>query len=243
MAAKFSIVPDAVWSDRRLKIADLRVLGALFSFRRGSDDWEVWPSRDAIAERAGGMHPSTVSRITARLVRFGWIEIRDARGANRVTLRDTPVIRPPEAPQPSPPEATVSTTPPTTQAQPSLPEATASPRYRRRRLALATGGDTEEINGRDQLNRERKKVDGGVGEGGTKSSADSPAAPKPQTDTPAPVPPTSAGRARAIAIMREMTDTTEPRTQPRRKLQPIAPSGTLAPVGDIARVLLRKARP
>jgi hypothetical protein len=140
MSGKFAIVPIAVWGDRRLTGPDCRVLGALYSFR-GADDREVWPSRAAIAERAGGMHPSTVSRITARLVRLGWIEIRQTRGSNRYILREAPVIRPPEAPQPSPPGARVSTTP-----RPPEP----SPRYRGRGYprrpdhpspALATGGE------------------------------------------------------------------------------------------------------
>lgn len=68
----FSVVPIEVWQDSRLSKEQIRVLGALLSFRSKNTDW-VWPGRNAVAERCG-MHVSNVSQATTALCGLGWLE-------------------------------------------------------------------------------------------------------------------------------------------------------------------------
>lgn len=73
----FSIMPIEVFSDRRLTLQHIRVLGTLLSFRAKNTN-VVWPSRNEIAARCG-MHPSNISAATSDLVKLGWIE-KDGKG-------------------------------------------------------------------------------------------------------------------------------------------------------------------
>ena len=69
--SKKTVVPNEVWADGRLTLWHLKVLGALYSFKgRGH---EVWPTREKIAQRCGGMHPANVGKATADLVKMGWV--------------------------------------------------------------------------------------------------------------------------------------------------------------------------
>lgn len=76
--ALFSIVPVEVLSDKRLTLEQMRVLIGLLSFRSKNTD-VVWPGRDALAERCGGMHPANISKATSALVTLGWLE-KDGNG-------------------------------------------------------------------------------------------------------------------------------------------------------------------
>ena len=76
-SAVFSIMPVEVWRDRRLTLEQVRVLGALLSFRARNTDL-VWPKREQIAERCG-MHVSNVSQATSALVKLGWL-VKDGKG-------------------------------------------------------------------------------------------------------------------------------------------------------------------
>lgn len=83
----FAIVPVAAFLDKRLTLKQLRVLGALLSFRSKSSN-TVWPSREAIAERCG-MHLSSISTATSALERLGWL-VKEGKGgfskASRYTI-------------------------------------------------------------------------------------------------------------------------------------------------------------
>jgi hypothetical protein len=70
---RFAVVPVNVIQDSRLTLEQLRVLVALLSFANNESD-VVWPKRDALAKRTGGMHPANISAATAALERFGWVE-------------------------------------------------------------------------------------------------------------------------------------------------------------------------
>ena len=48
---KFSLIPNAVFGDRRLTFEQMRVLCGLYSFC--NSERTCWPSRQAIAERTG----------------------------------------------------------------------------------------------------------------------------------------------------------------------------------------------
>lgn len=74
----FALVPVEVLADRRLTLEQMRVLVALLSFRARNTDL-VWPGRDALGERAGGIHPANVSKATSALVELGWLE-KDGNG-------------------------------------------------------------------------------------------------------------------------------------------------------------------
>lgn len=67
----FAIVPIDVFTSRDLTLEEIRVLGALLSFRGRNTD-TVWPSRAKIGERSGYTE-NKVSQITARLVSKGWL--------------------------------------------------------------------------------------------------------------------------------------------------------------------------
>ena len=71
-ALPFSIVPAEMWLDDRLTKNQLRVLGALFSFR-GRDTGICWPSREALSRRCG-LAVDRISRVTTELVGLGWLE-------------------------------------------------------------------------------------------------------------------------------------------------------------------------
>lgn len=78
----FSVVPVEVWSDRRLSLEQMRVLGALLSFC--GPDRQCWPSRQQIAERAA-MHVANVSAATTELERLGWLEKTGKGGYSKAT--------------------------------------------------------------------------------------------------------------------------------------------------------------
>lgn len=88
--AAFAIIPSSVFTDTSLSPAEFRVLGALFSFRSGADDWHVWPSRTKIAERAGIKAIDHVSHITKRLEDYGWIKRERRRGSSIYRLFSGP---------------------------------------------------------------------------------------------------------------------------------------------------------
>ncbi len=79
---KFSLIPNAVWGDRRLTFEQMRVLCGLFSFC-GSERI-CWPSRQAIAERTG-VHPANVSAATTALERLGWVTKSGGGGKSKAT--------------------------------------------------------------------------------------------------------------------------------------------------------------
>jgi hypothetical protein len=70
---QFSIVPVEAWADTRLTLECMRVLGALLSFRTRNTD-TVWPSREALSARCGGMHVVNVSKATSKLCELGWLQ-------------------------------------------------------------------------------------------------------------------------------------------------------------------------
>jgi hypothetical protein len=84
MQATFSILPVEVFLDKRLTLEQVRVLGALFSFR-GKDTNVVWPSRRQIAERCG-MHLSNISTATSALEKLGWLT-KDGKGGHSKATR------------------------------------------------------------------------------------------------------------------------------------------------------------
>ena len=71
----FALLPTAILSDRGLTASELRVLGALYSFRSSAADWTVWPSRLAIALRCGIGHLDSISRTIAKLVKRGYVAV------------------------------------------------------------------------------------------------------------------------------------------------------------------------
>lgn len=75
----FAMVPVEVLADKRLTLEQMRVLIALLSFRNKNTD-VVWPGREALADRAGGMHITNISKATSALVKLGWLE-KDGDGA------------------------------------------------------------------------------------------------------------------------------------------------------------------
>ncbi len=80
----FSIVPIEMLADRRLTLWHLRVLIALLSFRSKNTDC-VWPSRETLAERCGGMHLTNVSKVTSELCELGWLTKEGTGGKSRAT--------------------------------------------------------------------------------------------------------------------------------------------------------------
>lgn len=82
MDTRFSMVPLAAFSDRRLTYRQLVVLSVICSFRQGSSDLTVSAGRDEIAERCG-LHPSVISAATTDLVNLGWLE-KSGRGGRAV---------------------------------------------------------------------------------------------------------------------------------------------------------------
>lgn len=82
----FSYMPIEAFTDKRLTLEQLRVLGALFSFR-GKDSNTVWPRRQAIAERCG-LHLSNISSATSALEKLGWLS-KDGKGGHSKSTRYT----------------------------------------------------------------------------------------------------------------------------------------------------------
>lgn len=82
------MIPCEVFQDSELSRTELRVLIALFSFRKKNTEL-VWPSRAAIAKRANYENVATVSRTTRGLEEKGWIEKRGGsyQGPNKWVLR------------------------------------------------------------------------------------------------------------------------------------------------------------
>jgi len=68
----FSIMPVEVFADDRLTKTDLRVLGAILSFRNKTTNL-CCPRREAIAERTG-LPICKISTATTHLVELGWLE-------------------------------------------------------------------------------------------------------------------------------------------------------------------------
>jgi hypothetical protein len=81
--ALFTIVPNDIWLDPRLSKTDLRVLGAILSFRAKNTNI-VWPSRAKIGERTG-LPETKISVATGRLVRLGWLEKEGKGGFSKAT--------------------------------------------------------------------------------------------------------------------------------------------------------------
>ncbi len=92
MDTRFSMVPLAVFSDRRLTYRQLVVLSVICSFRQGSNDLTVSAGREEIAERCG-LHPSVISAATTDLVNLGWLE-KSGRGGR--AMKTTYLIMIPE---------------------------------------------------------------------------------------------------------------------------------------------------
>lgn len=76
------MLPLAALRDRRLTYRTLTVLGALCSFRQGSDDVSIVAGRDEIAERCR-LHQSVISSATTELEKLGWVE-KVGRGGRSV---------------------------------------------------------------------------------------------------------------------------------------------------------------
>lgn len=85
LTGKFVFAPIEVFSDHRLGVIELRVLLTLYSFR-DKDDAYVWPHRDAIAARSGYGN-TTVSRAVSKLVKYGWLKVKQNRGPNHYYLK------------------------------------------------------------------------------------------------------------------------------------------------------------
>ena len=68
----FSIMPVEVFMDDRLSKTELRVLGAILSFRNKNTNL-CWPKREQISERCGLSLPK-ISTATSGLVALGWLQ-------------------------------------------------------------------------------------------------------------------------------------------------------------------------
>lgn len=80
----FALVPIEAFYDRRLTLTQLRVLGALFSFRNRSSGL-AYPTRESIAARTG-LPVNKISTATSQLVALGWLRKTGTGG------RSTPCI-------------------------------------------------------------------------------------------------------------------------------------------------------
>ena len=84
-----TVLPNEVWSDERLTLWQLKVLGALYSFK--GKGGVVWPKKVTLAERAG-VPVQHISRLTKELAALGWITKEGGGGrgaATRYTLHET----------------------------------------------------------------------------------------------------------------------------------------------------------
>ena len=70
---RFTILPNEAYYDEQLTPAEFRMLAVLYSFRDKNAN-TVWPSLDAIAERAGYSDITQVSRMTTKLANKGWLD-------------------------------------------------------------------------------------------------------------------------------------------------------------------------
>lgn len=90
----FSIVPVEVLADKRLTLKQMRVLIGLLSFRAKNSD-TVWPKREQLAERCGGMALCQISTATTELCELGWLEKVGQGGKScssnyKITVPDLP---------------------------------------------------------------------------------------------------------------------------------------------------------
>jgi hypothetical protein len=88
----FAIMPIEVFFDRRLTLTQLRVLGALLSFRNRSTG-AVFPGRAAIAARTG-LPLTKISTATTELAALGWLRKRGCGGRSSACTYE--VTTPPE---------------------------------------------------------------------------------------------------------------------------------------------------
>lgn len=77
----FVYLPAAMALDERLSKTHLRVLIALYSFRR-KNTATAWPSRDKLAQRCG-LAPGKISTATTELARLGWLHKSGDGGRGR----------------------------------------------------------------------------------------------------------------------------------------------------------------
>lgn len=84
---KFTVLPNEALTDHRLTLIELRVLTALFSFRK-KDMVIVWPSRTRLMERSGYENPKTISVAISGLKDKGWVTVKQRRGSNIYTLHN-----------------------------------------------------------------------------------------------------------------------------------------------------------
>lgn len=77
----FSIVPIEAFMDDRLSKTELRVLGAILSFRNKNTNL-CWPSRKQIEDRCG-LSSSKISTATTGLVNHGWLKKEGNGGRSR----------------------------------------------------------------------------------------------------------------------------------------------------------------
>jgi hypothetical protein len=78
---KFAAVPIEVFSDPRLTLRDIRVLGVLYAFDMDRDG-KCHPSRELLAEMTG-MEIRRVSKVTTRLCQLGWLRKLGNGGRSR----------------------------------------------------------------------------------------------------------------------------------------------------------------
>lgn len=93
MDSRFSMLPIAVLSDRRLTYRQLVVFAALCSFRQGAEDYSICAGRDEISARCG-LHRSAISSATTELENLGWITKtghggRSLKSEYRITIPET----------------------------------------------------------------------------------------------------------------------------------------------------------
>lgn len=73
------MVPIEVLADRRLTLKQVRVLIGLLSFRAKNSD-TVWPKREQLAARCGGMAICQISTATTELCALGWLKKEGSGG-------------------------------------------------------------------------------------------------------------------------------------------------------------------
>lgn len=83
MAAKYACLPVSALADHRLQANHLRVLGALWRFRKPGEQ-TVSPSREELAEVAGYAHERVVSKATVDLEMMGWIDKESGEGGRGI---------------------------------------------------------------------------------------------------------------------------------------------------------------
>lgn len=113
----YGIVPVGLLSQPWLTINALKVYTAIASYQGGNGS--AWPSRQAIANRAGLSTPEKVSKATALLEEHGWIKKTSRASQNKTTVYE---IRVPltEDPVPETDPVPESGTPPVPESGTSL---------------------------------------------------------------------------------------------------------------------------